>query len=402
MAIFDYKVKDREGTTLTGQVVAPGESVAYEILKEKNYIIVSLREKRRIVFPGLKSILAKKIKSRDVVIFARQLATMISANVPIVRALRVLVRQTKSPAFKTVISDLGDEVDGGAKLSVAMSRYPRVFSNFFTQMVRSAETTGRLDEILNYLANQIEKDYDLMAKVRGALMYPAFIVVGIIAVAVAMMIFVFPQLLSVLQEGGAKLPFTTQALITTSNLLRNFWWAILLLVLVLVIFFRFYKKTPIGQKQIDLLKIHIPVFGEIFQKTYLTRFTQCLATLITSGVPLARSLEIVADVVGNSIYRDLTLETIKEVEAGNSITTVFAESKNVPLMLSQMMSVGEQSGKLDRILYKLSDFYARELENLLKNLVSLIEPIIMVLLGFAVAILVSAIILPIYNLSSSI
>jgi len=386
---------------MTGTVVAPTEMVAYGILKDKNFIVINLKESRKI---SLKFSFAafKKVKPKEVVIFGRQLSVMISAGVPIVKALKVLAHQTTNDTFKAVISDIADEIDGGAKLSMSLSRYPHVFSNFFVHMIRSAETTGKLDEILNYLADQMEKDYDLRAKVRGAMIYPAFIVVGIIVVGAAMMIFVVPQLMSVLLQGNAKLPFTTQIMIWFSNFLRGYWWLIVFVAGLIYLGLRFLIRTKGGRRVVDLLKLKIPVFGPIFQKTYLTRFAQSLSTLIVSGVPLTRSLEIVADVIGNVIYKELTMETIKEVETGNSITTVFVKSKEVPLMLSQMMSVGEQSGRLDQILDKLAGFYGRELENMMKNLVNLIEPMIMVLLGIAVGFLVSAIILPIYNLSSAI
>lgn len=401
MATFNYRAKDREGNNLSGTVVAPTEMVAYGILKDKNFIIISLKESRKVTFK-FSFAAFKKVKPKEVVIFGRQLSVMISAGVPIVKALKVLARQTANDTFRTIISDVAGEIDGGAKLSMALSRYPRVFGSFFVHMIRSAETTGKLDEILNYLADQMEKDYDLRAKVKGAMIYPAFIMGGIILVGAAMMIFVIPQLMSVLTQGGAKLPFTTQLLISASNFLRGYWWLIIFVVGLMFLGLRFYIRTKAGRRTIDLLKLKIPVFGQIFQKTCLARFAQSLSTLIVSGVPLTRSLEIVADVIGNAIYKELILETIKEVESGNSITTVFVKSKHVPLMLSQMISVGEQSGRLDQVLDKLANFYARELENMLKNLVNLIEPIIMVLLGVAVGFLVSAIILPIYNLSSSI
>jgi len=401
MATFNYKAKDREGGSLSGTVVAPTEIVAYGILKDKNLILLSLKESRKVSLRVSLEAL-KRVKPKEVVIFGRQLSVMISAGVPIVKALKVLARQTANDNFRMIISDVADEIDGGAKLSTALSRYPRVFSNFFIYMIRSAETTGKLDEILNYLADQMEKDYDLRAKVRGALIYPVFILSGIFVVGLAMMIFVIPQLMSVLTSGGGKLPFTTQLLITASNFSKGYWWLIILSIGLLYLGFRSYNRSKSGRRVIDLLKLKAPVFGQIFQKTSLSRFAQSLSTLILSGVPLTRSLEIVADVIGNVIYKELILETIKEVESGNSITTVFVRSKHVPLMLSQMMSVGEQSGRLDQVLEKLANFYGRELENLLKNLVNLIEPIIMVLLGIAVGFLVSAIILPIYNLSSSI
>ncbi|MFH0804820.1 MAG: type II secretion system F family protein, partial [Patescibacteria group bacterium] len=273
---------------------------------------------------------------------------------------------------------------------------------FFIQMVRSAETTGRLDEILEYLANQLEKDYDMRSKARGAMIYPAFILSAFFAVGIGMMVFVLPQITGIFADSNVVLPITTRIFMGISDVLIKYWWALFVLLIGAVIGYKMFAKTESGRRTIDTVKLRAPIIGPIFTRLYLSRFGRSLSTLLTSGVPLTHSLDIVADLVGNVVYHDLTKKTIAEVEAGASITTVFMTSKDVPLMLSQMMSVGEQSGQLDKILIKLSDFYARELENSLNNLTSLIEPVIMVILGVAVGFLVSAIILPMYNLSSAI
>jgi len=401
MAEYSYKARSQAGEVVSGVVVAPSENIAYGILRDKRLAIINLKEQKRFkLFKGLS--FGRGVKSKDIVIFARQLSVMISSNVPIVRALRVLVRQTNSVQLKTIVSDIADEVDGGAKLSQSMARYPKAFSNFFIQMVRSAETTGRLDEILVYLADQSEKDYDLRAKAKGAMIYPAFIIGAFGLVGAGMMMFVLPQLTGIFAESDVELPITTKIFMGISDFLLAYWWLIAIVMIGLYIGYRVLIRTDEGRRQIDLLKIRAPIVGPIFNHLYLSRFARSLSTLLASGVPLTKSLDIVADVAGNTLYRDLTRQTIKEVEAGASITTVYITSKDVPLMLSQMMSVGEQSGQLDKILNKVADFYARELENSLSNLTSLIEPVVMVVLGVAVGFLVSAIIMPMYNLSSAI
>lgn len=402
MAIYDYKSKSQEGVTVTGAVVAPSENIAYNILRDKNLYVITLRERKKSALVESSLGFFNRVKPKEVVIFSRQLSVMISAGVPVVKALKTIVKQTENENFKVVISDLADEVDGGAKLSSTLSRYPKVFNNFFIQMIRSAETTGKLDEILIYLADEAEKDYDLRGKVKGAMIYPIFILSALIVVGVMMMIFVVPQLLGVLTEGGGELPTSTKILIFVSGALKSFWWVILLVLGGIVFGMRIVLRTTGGRHAFDTFKIKVPIFGKIFNGTYIVRFSRSLATLLQSGIPLAQALDIVADVVGNSIYHDLVSDTITEVQSGNSITTIFMRSKVVPLMLPQMMSVGEQSGRLDLILSKIAEFYSRELENSLRNLVTLIEPIIMVIMGIAVGLLVSAILLPIYNLSGSI
>ncbi len=401
MAEFNYRARDREGAEVNGMVMAPNENIAYGILRDKRLTIVSLKEQKRLKFLGNFEF-GSGVKPKDIVVFARQLSVMMTSNVPIVRALRVLVRQTDSVKLKSIISDIGDEVDGGAKLSESMAKYPKVFSNFFIQMIRSAETTGKLDEILEYLANQFEKDYDMRAKAKGAMIYPAFIVGAFGLVGAGMMMFVLPQLTSVFAESGAELPITTRIFMGMSDVLVKYWWAFLFAIVGIFVGYKLVLKNPAGLRKVDLLKLRLPIVGKIFGNLYLARFARSLSTLITSGVTITRSLDISADVVGHTLYHDLTRETIKKVEAGASITSVYITSKDIPLILSQMMSVGEQSGQLDKVLEKVADFYTRELENSLNNLTALIEPVIMVILGVAVGFLVSAIIMPMYNLANAI
>ncbi|MEK7631762.1 MAG: type II secretion system F family protein [Patescibacteria group bacterium] len=401
MAIFDYRAKNLQGQTVEGAVVAPTESAAYDTLREKQLTIISLRERAKSQqFLGAN--LFNRVSVKEQVVFSRQLSVMISANVPIVRSLRILVRQTKNVHFKMILSDVLDEVDGGAKLSAAMGRYPQVFNNFFVSMIRSGETTGKLDEVLIYLADQREKDYGIISRVRGAFIYPAVVLFAVLAVGFVMVVFVLPKLLEVFAEGGAELPFTTKLLITVSDFARNQWYVLVLFVIGLIVGFIMWRRTAGGRRVLDIVKLRTPIAGRIFTMIYLTRFARTLSTLLTSGVPISNALSITAEVVGNGTYQDIIARTIKEVEDGNSITTVFVKSKAVPLMLSQMMSVGEQSGRLDQVLIKVAQFYENELDALVRNLVSLIEPIILLLMGVGVGFMVSSVLLPIYNISNAI
>ncbi len=341
-----------------------------------------------------------RIPPKDLVVFSRQLSVMISAEVPIVQALKVLVRQTVNKNLQRIVANIAADVEGGAKFSIALSRYPEVFSNFFVNIVRSGETTGKLDEVLDYLATQQEKDYDLVSKIKGAMIYPVFILFGLVTVGVIMMIFVIPKLTAILKESGAALPLSTKILIATSDFMKNYWWLLLILLVGVAAGIKYLISFPLGRKYWDTLKIKVPIFGQLFRRIYMVRFTRGLATLLTGGVEIVASLKISAEIVGNAVYKDLILETVKEVEDGNPITTVFAKSKEIPVMVSQMLGIGEQTGKIDVILNKLTDFYSREIENLVRNLTTIMEPLIMLLMGVAVGIMVSAIILPMYNLAT--
>jgi type IV pilus assembly protein PilC len=341
-----------------------------------------------------------RVPPKDLVIFSRQLSVMISADVPIVQALKVLVRQTVNKSLKIVVANLAADVEGGTKFSAALARYPDVFSDFFINIIRSGETTGKLDEVLNYLADQQEKDYDLSSKIKGAMIYPAFILFGLVAVGIVMMIFVIPKLTDILKESGATLPLSTRILIGTSDVMKNYWWALLVAFVGIVGAVRYIISFPVGRKYWDTLKIKLPIFGELFRRIYMVRFTRSFSTLLTGGVEIVGALKITAAIVGNAIYRNLILETVREVEDGNPITTVFAKSKEIPVMVSQMLGIGEQTGKIDAILARLTDFYTREIENMVRNLTTIMEPLIMLFMGVAVGIMVSAVILPMYSLAT--
>jgi type IV pilus assembly protein PilC len=400
MAVYRYRAhKGKE--VASGMVEAPNIEAASEILGDRGLTIINITEESGHG-KGLSFNLAifQRVKPKDIVIFSRQLSVMISATLPIVQALRILVKQTENEYFKTVISELADEVEGGQKFSIALERYRNVFSNFYISMIKSGETSGKLDNVLEYLADQLEKDYDLNSKIKGAMIYPAFIITGLISVGIIMMIFVIPKLTEMLTASGQELPITTRILIGTSSFMRDYWWLIILIVVVATIGIRMIIKTPSGKKAKDNLLIRLPVFGKLMQRIYLVRITRSLSTLIVGGVPLTAGLKIVYEVVGNAAYQEIIQETITTVEDGDSVATVFLESPIVPSLVSQMMSVGEKTGRLDDVLAKVSDFYSREIENIVSNLTSMIEPFIMVLIGVAVGGMVAAIILPMYNLAN--
>lgn len=399
MAIFKYKAIDENKKKFQGLIEASDENSAAEILKERGLSVVSvIKESSGKEFKIL-SIL-NRVRLKDIVIFSRQFSVMISASVALVQALKILVDQTENINLKMIISDIADEVDSGSMLSEALAKRPKIFSDFYINVVRSGETSGKLDKVLNYLADEMEKDYDMMSKIRGAMIYPAFVFSGLIVVGIVMMIFVVPKLTNMLTETGAELPASTRILIKTSAILLNYWWILLIALIGVIIGFRFVIGTALGRKYFDLMKLKIPIFGKLFQRIYLVRFTRSMNTLILGGVTIIKSLEISSKIVDNDTYKDLIKETSKEVEDGNSISSVFIKSKHVPKMVSQMMSIGEKTGKLDVVLGRITDFYTREITNIITNLMTLMEPIIMIIMGVAVGIMVAAIILPMYNLAS--
>jgi len=398
MPVFNYKARNPQGELQTGVVDASNEQAAADVLRSHSLVVVSLTEEGKA---GLQTRIKMfdRVHPRDIVIFSRQLATMISATLPLVQALKILTEQQDNPLFRSILAAVSSDVEGGARLSVAMRQYPKVFSNFFVSVINSGETSGKLDESLRYLADQMEKDYELNSRIKSSLYYPAFILGGIVVVAIIMVAYVIPQLQSVL-GGMEDLPWTTEALLAVSDFFRNFWWVLVIAVGVLVLWLRSYVNTKRGRVKFDSLKLRLPIFGKLFQWVYIVRFTRNLSTLLSGGIKIIEALDTTADVIGNKVYEDIIRRAAERVEAGDSMSAVLKKEAAVPLMVAQVIEVGEKTGKLPFTLDKLADFYTSELDNAVRGLSSLLEPVIMVILGIGVGILMAAVIMPIYNISS--
>mgnify|MGYP001609915288 CR=1 FL=1 len=343
-----------------------------------------------------------RINKRELVVVARTLSVMVSASVPLVDAVRNIARQTENPRLRNLLAQVAADVESGGRLSDAMDIYGKVFGDFFINMVRSGETSGQLASVLEYLADQMEKDYDLNAKVKGAMIYPAFIMSGLFVVAFIMMSFVIPKLTAILEEADVALPLSTRILITVSGAFENYWWLILIFMAVIAGVIRAWLSTPGGRYLWDLMKMRIPIFGGLLQRIYVVRFARSLSTLNKGGVDTVSSLEIVAGVMGNAAWKHLVFLTIQELNEGNSMVTAMMREKYVPSMMVQMLGVGEDTGRIQEVLERLSSFFSREIDNTVANLVSLIEPAVMILLGVGVGVMVSAILLPLYSLSSAV
>jgi len=398
---FCYRTRDKDGQVVEGVIEAQDKGEANKTLSEQGLIILSLEREGKKNLLNINIPFLNRIKTKDIVMFSRQLAVMFSATLPIVQSLRILSEQIDNPRFRQIISEIGDDVDGGEKLSNAMERHGKAFSPFFVAMIRSGETSGSLDKVLNYLADEQEKDYALMSKIKGAMIYPAFILSALFGVGIIMMVFVVPKITAILAETGGELPLATRLLVGTSDFMVNFWWAIIIVAIIVFVSIKFALKKPMVKKYWDFAKLKLPVFGGLFQKIYLVRFTRSMSTLVEGGVLITTSLEIVSDVVGNAYYKDLILRTARNVEDGNSVAALFLESKQVPPMIAHMLSVGEKTGRVGEVLSRMTDFYAREVESSVANLISLIEPMIMVIMGLGVGVMVAAVIMPMYNMSSS-
>ncbi len=397
---FQYKAKDQQGSIQTGVVLAMDQDKAEKLLTENGLIIISLAGEEASIFERLNPF-GKTVKNKDLVLFSRQLATLISARVPIIQSLRILQDQVSGKYLLAVIGDLISSVENGDSLSNSMAKHGEVFNNVYVSMIRSGEVSGSLDKSFLYLADQLEKDYELRGKVKSALTYPIFVLVALVVIGLLMFKFVLPNLTSVLEEQGGTLPVISVWLIAFTKFFNQFWWLVLLLFAGLILGARYYVTTTGGRYNWDRLKIHFPIIGDIFMKIYLARFSRNLSTLVLGGIPIIKALQIVGEIINNVIYRDIIIETVTKIQAGKSISEGLAGHSEFPSIVTQMVSVGEQTAQLDDIMAKLASFYEKEVDSKVATLTTLLEPIIMIILGLGVGVLVAGILMPIYNLAST-
>ena len=401
MADYQYKARDHQGQIKTGEITATNEEGAAELLAEHQLILTHLKEKKEGGFDAGDMMAGlRRISMKDRVIFTRQLGTMIKSGLPIVQALHILAEQTPNKKFAEVITDLGATIEGGQNFSTALAKYPKQFDRVYINLVRSGEASGHLDEIMERLAEQQEKSYALIKKVRGAMMYPSFVLIAMVGATALMLLVVIPPLKTIFTDAGAKLPLPTQVLITMSDALRAFWYLFLLGGAGLIFGARKFLKSKSGSQLWDRAKLRMPVFGVLFRKIYIARLTRTLSSLVSGGVPILDALDIVAESLGNQVYEGAIRKAAKEVESGAPLSQPLRANPVFPPMVPQMVSVGEQTGKMDQVLDKLADFYEDEVDTMVKNLATLLEPILMVVMGLGVGGLLIAIMMPIYNLGN--
>jgi type IV pilus assembly protein PilC len=399
MKRFNYKAKDKNGRLVTGEVEANDLASAAKLIRGKNLFVISIKPKIESPFSIIRRF-REKITTRDVTTFTRQLSTMINAGLPITEALLILRSQSKGSMQKIVAQILAD-VEAGESLSGSVAKHPKIFSPTYIALVKSGEVGGVMDSVLARLAENLEKQQEFSGKVRGALIYPTVIVVGMVIVAFVMMIFVIPKLTSLYTDFNATLPAPTRVLIGISGFATKFWPVLLILAGGGYYAFTLFKATPAGRKKVDEWMFKIPVIGELQRQIILTELTRTLALMVGAGVPILEALNITSGVVGNSVISDALKDAAKQVEKGFPIAFSFGRHPEAfPFLLSQMVAVGEETGKMDEVLTKISHIFEVESDEQVKGLTAAIEPLVMVVLGLGVGFLVIAVILPIYNLTS--
>ncbi|MDQ5962597.1 MAG: type pilus assembly protein PilC [Patescibacteria group bacterium] len=402
--IFYYTAVSKDNIKQEGDLEALSQDAAVSELQSRGLSVIAIEQKKEEGFSmeSINKLFKPKIKQKEMVIFSRQVATLFEAGVSALKGFRLLASEHENPTFKAELTGVSDDIEMGTSLSQSLHKRPDVFSPFFVNMVKSGEESGKLNDVFLFLADYMDREYELKQKTKKALTYPAFVVSTFFLIMSVMFIFVIPKMTALFLENGAELPMVTKIVIGISDFFVGYAGIIFPAIIIGLIAFNRYSKTEEGSYNVDKFKVEAPVIKNLFQKTFLARFADNMNTMLTSGIPIVRAIEITADVVESEYYRRMMLRVAGKVQTGTAFSKALSEEENLPNILIQMVRIGEETGELGYILKNLAVFYKREVENAIDSIIGLIEPAMIVGLGAAVAILVAAVLLPMYSLSDSI
>ena len=395
MPVYKYKAVDQNGRSVQGVLEAESDRALIEVLRQKRLTVLSVQTAGKSKQQNAKG----RVSADDLVVFSRQLATMVNAGLPLIQALSVLGEQNEKPAFRAIIKEIENEVEGGANLSDALAKHPKVFSSLFVNLVRAGEVSGMLDEILARVASYLEETEALRRKVKSALVYPVIITLIALSITAFLVMFVIPKFRGIFEGLGGDLPAPTQILLNISAVMRRYFLIVAAVVTAMIFGFKAYGKTPGGRMKLDGFKLQMPVFGLLLRKVAIAKFTRTLCTLIRSGVPILGALEIVSKTAGNMVVETAVEKVRSSVREGESIAGPLAESGVFPPMVVRMISVGEQTGSMESMLGKIADFYDDQVDNAVAALTSMIEPLIIAFLGVVIGGIVVAMFLPVFKLT---
>ena len=400
--LFKYKAVDDKGVNKEGEIDAPSRDLAISGLQRRGLVIISIRDEKEH-----KSILSisffEKVSNKDIVILSRQIATLFEAQVSALKSFTMLAANTENKLLSRKLMEVGDDLQAGISISGALAKHPDVFSNFYVNMVKVGEETGKLNETFLHLAEYLDRQYSLTSKTRNALIYPVFVVITFFVVMTLMFVIVIPKLSEIILDSGQAVPIYTKIIIAISNLFVNYGFFIFIFLVLIGLWIWRLSATEKGKAELDLLKLSTPAVGNLYKKLYLSRITDNLNTMLISGVPIVRAIDITAEVVGSLVYKRLLGEVADGVKSGLALSVAFEKHRaEIPGILVQMIQVGEETGSLGTILKTLTDFYKREVDDAVDTLVGLIEPVMIVVLGLGVGILLVSVLMPIYNLAGGI
>ncbi len=398
--LYVYKAINNTGTKTEGSIDAFSLEVAIESLQKRGLVIVTIDPAEKETWMSRFTV-GGKVKNKDVVILSRQMATLFEAQVSALKIFALLASEVENKRLQKILSEVANDLQGGSTISKALNKHPEVFSDFYVNMVKVGEETGKLNETFNYLADYLDRNYEVVSKTKNALIYPAFVITVFIAVMVLMFVVIIPKISVILISSGAPIPAYTAVVFAFSSFLINY--GIFLVAILIVAGFVLYKysQTDEGKSSLARLRLQIPYIGDLYRKLYLSIISDVMNTMVISGVPIVRAIEVSASVVGNDIYKKILLECVIAVESGSSFSKALSQYEDVPGILVQMVRVGEETGEVGSILKTMANFYRREVINAVDTLVSLIEPVMIVLLGLGVGILLASVLVPIYNIANA-
>jgi type IV pilus assembly protein PilC len=400
--LYKYKAIDDKGVNKEGDIDAPDRDIAISGLQRRGLVVISIKEEgeNKSIFQFS---FFERVKPKDVVILSRQIATLFEAQVSALKAFTMLSTNTENKLLGRKLTQIGDDLQAGVSISGALAHHPDVFSDFYINMVKVGEETGKLNQTFLHLADYLDRQYSLTSKTRNALIYPAFVVVTFFFVMTLMFTVVIPKLSAIILDSGQPPPFFTKIVIGISNLFVHYGFFALIFLVFLGIWVWRLSSTEKGKIYLDGLRLSTPAIGNLYKKLYLSRITDNLNTMLSSGVPIVRAIDITADVVGSRVYKEMLAEVADGVKSGLSLSVAFEKHpEQIPGILVQMVQVGEETGSLGAILKTLTDFYKREVDDAVDTLVGLIEPVMIVVLGLGVGILLVSVLMPIYNMAGSI
>ena len=399
--IFKYKAIDADGAKKEGTIDAVSIEVAIGSLQKRNLVLSNIVPLEERSFLEKNISFFDRVTSKDIVILSRQMSTLFEAQVSALRVFELLSSQSEKPAIRRKLGEIASDLQAGSTISDALAKHPDMFSPFYVNMVKSGEESGKLDQTLLYLADYLDRTHEVTSKVKGALVYPAFIVFTFLAVMILMFTVVIPKISSILTDSGEAVPVYTQVVLSISSFFVSYGVFILILLVIGGFFLWRYSRTEAGRYTFDRFKISIPAVQILYRKLYLSRIADNMNVMLMSGIPIVRGLDLTSKIVDNKIYEDLLLQAVEDVKTGSSISDAMMKSKEIPGIFIAMIKIGEETGQLGNILKTLANFYRREVVNAIDTIVGLIEPVMIVFLGVGVAFLLASVLIPIYNISSS-
>ncbi len=397
---FKFKAKSQEGDLKRGSLDAVDRESAIKLLQHSGWVPISIHEVK--YSESMSSVIERlmlSVSQKELLLFYRQLSTLVGAKIPIAAALRAIYEQTENAQLRVVVTEITADVEDGLSVSESFAKHENIFTAFAVNMIKAGEISGNLQGAIDFVAQSAENNYQLKNKIRGALMYPVFVISVALVIGFVTISWILPKLTTVIKDLNVEIPWYTNIMIRIGDFMQMYWWAVLVVFFGILAATVYYMRSEDGRREWDHIKLRIPVIGDLFMYVYITRFSDNLSVLLKGGIPIVRSLVIVADIVGNDVYKKIILKAAQDVKVGGNINTEFFRHEEVPPMVSSMVKIGEETGRISEILDDVSRFYNAEVDQITRNLSAIIEPILIVILGLGVGVLVMSVLLPIYNIA---